>query len=179
MKLLSGLVVAWAFLLALSTSDGARWAYEYLLLVYGGTALSAAWLIGTVAVLLDKPGRAKALRRPWIYAVPLLLVAALYALWLDVPFAVRFRVSRAALDQFVRELPRGTQWFELHDPPRVGLFAAIYVDTPGTSVRLMTGYCGVVNRCGSAYCPAGEPPVVGDDYYSPMGHGWWRWLWIS
>jgi hypothetical protein len=115
--------------------------------------------------------------RRWrrVVAEPAAMALCFTVVWTGLAFHGRFLLSLPALDSFVRNHrpvliqgePAG-QW--------VGLFRVTEAEVlPGGVVRLVTTRC-MFDHCGVVYSPAGEPPRVGEDYYSPLYGGWWQWL---
>ena len=107
---------------------------------------------------------------------PCLMIACSVFVVLGGAFYVRFFVSRPALDRFAEKLiAAGASASEPGGPVSVGLFQAREVELlPGGVVRMITSR-DLFDTAGVVYCTEGEPPVIGEDSYSPLGGGWWHW----
>jgi hypothetical protein len=57
---------------------------------------------------------------------------------------------------------------------RIGLFSVRELECLGECRRFITAH-DFLDDAGLAYCPTGRPPVVGEDSYSHLYGGWWRW----
>ena len=173
------LSVIWLFLLLYSLSDGTQSIWDYLFYSGGLKLLIFTSLVFLVLHLkvtgLHFQSVFTLLRRPVIYVVLLSFLGNhLLNAYMDVPFEIRFKLSQQALENFaehpVLDNKRSTvQW--------VGLFPLREVDVAGTSVRMIVSECHLVDDCGFVYSPDGEPPVIGEDYYSeiPFADNWYYW----
>ena len=171
MMILTLLALPWSAFTILGASDGGLNFIELLFVAYGGFAFLGTWVLLTI-VDLRKPARRSGFWRGcWSYTVPLVTVGTLGLLWVDAPFRVRFQLSKGALEEFAAAFPPDSHETNVG---WVGLFYVEWVDSPVPSVRFVTGLRGV-DRCGVAYSPNGDPPVVGEDYYLQMEPGWWFW----
>ena len=49
------------------------------------------------------------------------------------------------------------------------------VDRYENGFRFLIWGSGFLDPVGFAYASEGEPPIVGEDRYEPLGGGWWHW----
>ncbi|MFI5528130.1 hypothetical protein ACIA8O_06170 [Kitasatospora sp. NPDC051853] len=105
----------------------------------------------------------------WRWAVPpLLLVAAVGMVRLDLPERARFGLGRAALTDFARSDSTGPGWvgtYRIGDAVRTGTGVLLIVDGTG----------GVSGPAGYGYFPDGRLP---EDYgtYTHLSGPWYRWV---
>lgn len=137
--------------------------------MWSGVAIATA-----VGCLIYGRRRALPLRRS--FPVPALLqgavlLIAVAGIRLDLPFRVRYTLSRAALQHAADDI-RGGQSPTF--PTWIGLFHVRAADSAGGAVRFVTGTC-FLDECGLAHSRAGEPPRVGEDSYVHLTGPWWRW----
>lgn len=113
---------------------------------------------------------------PWIRwgATALLLVGSLWAALSDVPFRVRWTLSRGPLDAMAASVLAG----ERYDQSWVGLYPPGHVDLVAGGVRFATG-SALFWTNGLAWVPDGIDPnedqAWGSGTYKALGGGWWTW----
>jgi hypothetical protein len=118
--------------------------------------------------------------RPWL-VTPAVFVLTFWLVWFGVPSAVRFRLSRPALERAARAALAhpGTP----SAPARIGLYGTCVPRVIGTSVYFTVGGRGLWDEdYGYAYRPAGRPrsplrfSYLNDDAYCrPIGGTWYEW----
>ena len=165
----------WAVWVVLQASEGGLSMIGYLAYIYGGALFGlvlTVWLVsGIAAVRMRRERLASVMRRPAVLIQTALLVVVFVAVSLDVGFRVRMALSKSAL----RAVASGTaEGYRSESARQIGLFRVREVDAVGGAVRFITAECGL-DDCGVAYSPSGRPPRVGEDSYSDLGGGGWRW----
>jgi hypothetical protein len=152
-----------------------------------GLSVSALWVLwlGTIAlaplwiwrwiVHLREPAESQT---GWWKLGPLLLIGCVLFVAFGGAFFVRFLASRPALDRYARAVAAAAPSIpscEPDPPVSVGLFEVHETELlPGGVVRLITS-ADLFDDAGIVYCAEGEPPVIGEDSYTPLGGGWWHW----
>ena len=179
---LVGLAVGLFLLLCYFLSDGALSILDYWFYVWG-LMLTIVISLAFLFLYLKTNGLQLQtwygqtwlglLRRPVIY---LLIFSFLGYLLIDYPasFIVRFKLSQQALENFAEHPTLD------HDPSTfqwVGLFPLREVEVTGSTVRMIVTQCNVLDDCGFVFSPDGEPPILGEDYYTkiPFAKGWYHW----
>ena len=144
--------------------------------VFGGAVvLFFAWLVSLVRS--TRPTRKPPFPRRWLrfLVAPLFVIVCAVAVFTGLAFRVRFAWGRADLEAYVHEVTKTppAEWDE--QEVSVGVFRVLHTQVlPGGIVRLITTTCGF-DDCGVVYSPHGPPPVIGEDSYTEIGDGWWRW----
>lgn len=175
MAWLAVLITVWGLASLYLVSDGAvAMAPDMLVLYVGGALAGMATLLFTILGSIRRSvapmGRGR--RWPWmVYAVVIIALVPSLCRY-GVPFKVCLALSRDALIQEAQQIPRGARV----DVPRwIGLLPVKRVDTAGTATRFLTGSC-LVDDCGVAYSPDGEPPHTGRDTYQHLTGPWWSFV---
>jgi len=177
---LVGLAVGWFLLLCYFLSDGGPSFLDFSFYIIGGLSLMLMIVISLAFLFLYLKTNGLQLqtwlgllRRPVIY---LLIFSFLGYLIIDYPasFIVRFKLSQQALENFAEHPTLD------HDPSTfqwVGLFPLREVEVIGSAVRMIVSECNVLDDCGFVFSPDGEPPILGEDYYTkiPFAKGWYHW----
>jgi len=171
--------ISWVLLLFYFFSDGSPSIWEFLIYDWGLKTLA---LTCFVFLFLHLKTEGVSLRSMFnliccpVVTIVLLgfLSGYLINLYPGVPFEIRFKLSQPALGNFVRQPALNTdnamvQW--------VGLFPLCEVDVAGTSIRMIVTECHLLDDCGFAYSPDGEPPRVSEDSYQkmPFAEDWYYW----
>jgi hypothetical protein len=147
-----------------------------LLLVWGGLALLLFWLVRLVRhvrATRRSPAERHLKRVLW---EPLVVLTCAALVWSGAGFRVRFIASEASLNQMVRAAHLSASAARGLVGTRVGLFTIREAEVlPGGTVRVITTSC-MFDDCGVVFTPDGSPPPrIGEDSYSALGGGWWRW----
>jgi hypothetical protein len=171
----------WALAVLWLGSDAGFNMTAFLLTHFGGILLFGWWAVRLVfwftvrrrsQVGESVPVRRHVLR--WLWE-PVTIVACWAVAYTGILFPARFAVSRPSLDRYVREVrERG----DSTPPPGriVGLFKVREVELrPDGVVRLITTSC-MLDDCGMANSPKGQPPVIGEDSYRHLSGNWWHWF---
>jgi hypothetical protein len=107
----------------------------------------------------------------WL-AFPAILGVAYLVSWSPIPFDVRLGLSRAGMDAAAARLEvAGTATFGW-----IGLFPVERLEHLEDGFRFLITGSGFLDPVGFAYMGGGEPPVIGEDRYEPIGDGWWLWV---
>jgi len=150
------------------------------LTVFGWMLFGACWALRllvaaglTIFCRLPVP-RSAAVYRRWAFG-PLAALIVIGLVSVNVPERTTHWLSRPAMDRWVRQIqsePAAAQqrrWIGLYRVHSITLF-------PGGGGRFLVADADVFDRCGYAYAPDAQPPVIGGDSYDPLGGGWWLWL---
>ena len=175
---LMGLAVGWFLLLCYFLSDGAQSIWDYLF-YDGGFKLTIVISLAFLFLYLKTNGLYHQtwfglLRRPVTYLLIFSFLGSYLINEYQVSFVVRFKLSQQALENFAEHPTLD------HDPSTfqwVGLFPLREVDVAGSAVRMIVSECNVLDDCGFVFSPDGEPPILGEDYYTkiPFAKGWYHW----
>jgi hypothetical protein len=169
------LEVAWMLYVLARGSDAGLPVLLLLVLVWGGLVVVVLWVVRVVVHLRATRTTPEARRLRRLSAELALMFLCFGAVWTGTAFRARFVVSKPALARFVTHQAQAIGRGHFTPGIRVGLFRIREAEAlPGGVVRLITTDC-MFDDCGLAYSPAGEPPVVGEDTYSPLGKQWWQW----
>jgi hypothetical protein len=159
------------FVLALEASSRSSWSG---VLFAGSLATLAflAWIIWLALTLLQRGVRLPP--RDWArwLAFPAVLGVAFLVSWSPLPFEVRLGLSRPGMDAAASTLEAGGDatfgW--------IGWFPVERTDRLEGGFRFLISGSGFLDPIGFAYMRDGEPPVIGEDRYEPIGDGWWLWV---
>jgi hypothetical protein len=168
--LLVGALLAAALMAAATTVPGwDTWAFAVAALVYGVVALGTS----VIFVVELRRGRLGGSRLALV-AAALILVATAIAVRADVPFLMRFALSRSALESIVHQ-PTVSDGV-------VGLFEVRDYERAGSGARVTIVGAGVLEDWGLAYSPSGPPgpaieadPPVGVREYRHLDGPWYVW----
>jgi hypothetical protein len=128
----------------------------------------------TAKILLPARGR----RLRWFIA-PLLVIGTFSVLASEVPRAIRFATSEAALTAYAEQVRTGTQTAmpdEIGTSIQVGSIPIFRVETIDGEIHLTTAYVGILDDdpAGLAYVPSGPPS--GPGVYEHVDGPWFLWL---
>lgn len=151
-------------------SDGGSGVLAAIAAFYGGGLLLALWAIGWAA-----SGRTAA----WapVLAVPA-CVLAVAALEFVVPpasnplFRLRFRASEARLTEVAERALQTGSTRAVAEVRRIGLLPVLELSADSAQVRVLTTTCGLLDRCGLAYVPAGDPAPWFEDRFAHVRGDW-------
>lgn len=175
-------VCLWLAFFVFAYSDAGTNFLAPLILGYGGLLWGVAWLKRLLA-FRRRRRRGTVLPQPWGRTVlywsfepAALLLSAAIALT-GVLRPVRFHLSRRALDAYAAEVAAGRV-----PPPKsrislrwVGLYLVRKTELlPGGAVRVITSSDGI-DAAGFAWSPGSRPPVIGEDFYTPLTGPWYHW----
>lgn len=171
LPLMAGAALAWALGLLWAYSDAGVGIVPFLVGAYGAvffTGVLALWWFFS-----QKPRRAPRAMR---LVTPVCIGVVLLLLLAGEPpanplFRLRFAASETALQDFVRERRARP---DTPSPQWVGLFRVGDVEVVDDQVHLFIAPCGVVDRCGLAQVPAGEPRRGRKQRFTPLGGGWYH-----
>jgi hypothetical protein len=168
------LTLIWAATMLVLGSNAGISVLTLILLMWGGGALLVGWLV-RFAFHIYRSGQEQA--RPKFFAFGaegLLILLCAAAVWLGTAFDIRFELSRPALERYVASV-RSSVGHNVNSTRRVGLFWIRETELVEKDiVRLITTEC-MFDDCGIVYSPDRRPPVIGEDFYSPLASGWWHW----
>ena len=166
--------IAWAGYVLYFGSDAGLTLPAVLVVFWGTGALLVEWAIWLyVHWRATRGGPRRWIRLALLFPATVAVLAVLT--WFGGTFWVRFMLSRPALDRFVRDSRPAILSGQFRPGVRVGLFRIQEAEVlPGGVVRLITTGC-MFDDCGVVYSPSGDPPRVGEDYYSSLGQRWWHW----
>ena len=112
------------------------------------------------------------MRNAWIWP-PTICATMAILLVLNAPLRIAFLISKPWMSDLAataahtpNQLPRRA-W--------VGLYYADEIQPIPGGVRFLVRGSGFLDRMGFCYSPDREPPVIGEDYYRPLGGGWYEW----
>jgi hypothetical protein len=179
--------IAWSTYVIAAASDAGLTVPALLILVWGALAVLGLW--GVWAFVHWRRTTQGRLSRPWhwayIWGYPVVVLGLVAVTWFGGTFWVRFLLSKPALehlvedrttlDGLVRDYEAAIAARRLGTNARVGLFWVREAEVlPSGIVRLITTDC-MFDHCGVVYSPNAEPPRIGEDQYSRLVGGWWRW----
>ncbi|MET8795117.1 hypothetical protein ABZV91_01435 [Nocardia sp. NPDC004568] len=138
----------------------------YLLLLTGALlGLAVLWAICAVFGLIRY--------RAWLLSVvaPVLVLAAVAAVYSGAAEQVGWRVSKAALDE------AAAQCVARSEPGRIGVYAIEWVDRTADGCHFYTGG-GFLDPVGFAYLPEGPPPErrSSETIYRQYDGSWYRFV---
>lgn len=166
---------AWIAYVLLFGSDAGLSLPALLVLVWGGAALLALYALWSVLHVLATRGTARRRGIARLLAGPAAVLLTFTVTWIGGTFWVRFTISRPFLDRLARDGGTAITAGTLGRGSHVGLFRLEEAEVlPGGTIRLITTDC-MFDHCGVAFSPNGQPPVVGEDTYSPLSGHWWLW----
>ena len=145
-----------------------------LVLPYVWIALFAAWAMRTAVVAFRRRPLPRGRLVVWAVLVPALVVATAAAVWIELPFRVRYEVSEDAMNRVASEVVRGER-----DPAtirRIGLWEVDRAERVRGGMRFLVSGTGFLDPIGFAYSPAGPPPVIGEDSYEHLDGPWYLWI---
>jgi len=166
------LQTVWTVAVLWTGSDAGSSVDDFEILVLGSLLLMFIWGWRWVIYLREHVDTRSG---KWRLA-PLLVIACALFVAFGGAFFVRFLASRPALDRFASSMvAAGPMVPNPPAPIEVGLFQVrdVEVLTHGT-VRLIIGKDWFYDA-GLVYCAEGEPPVIDEDFYAPLGGGWFHW----
>lgn len=174
------LTLLWFGLAVITISNAGQDLLYLIILWFGIMAIGAVWALRGVFHLIRcvvrSEDRRLALKRlgAWSVLPVIVLLAAGAAAKHNKLLTIRLELSETALQEFVQEVPPGTDE-EFSEKKRwVGLFQVSDVQHLDGCVRFITTGDGF-DDAGLAYCPEGKPPVVGEDSYRHLYGPWWVW----
>ena len=103
--------------------------------------------------------------------LPAVVIATHYAFLSPLPFEARLAGSRAGMEEAAVEVMAGPN----ASPGWIGLYPVERIDRYEKGFRFLISGSGFLEPIGFAYVSEGQPPIVGEDRYEPMGDGWWYW----
>jgi hypothetical protein len=163
-------LVALVFLIAVEGSSRGSFVTTFLAWVIS-VAMLGVWLFRLVPTLVHR--RLRLTLREWALwiGMPVALFGA-YAVTLSpVPFDLRLALSRPGMEAAATAIEA--------DPDAsfgwIGLYPVDRIDRFEGGFRFLIWGSGFLDPLGFAYSPDGEPPVIGEDYYTPINAGWWHW----
>ncbi len=158
--------------LLLTIEAASRYAYLAMALPFFiCAAITVTWLGFFFGALWTNRGRMprRDLAR-WL-VIPAVLTLTVLAVGSDIPFQVRFALSRPELDRVAADVMAGGPT----DQATIGLFPVEFVErTPG-GMELIIGGSGFLGGFGLAFWPNGPPAETEDAGVEPLGGGWWTW----
>lgn len=168
--------LAWAAYILWFGSDAGLTPPALLVLVWGGLAAVALWVLWlALRWWATRRGRRDWRRLRYALGLPLAVLLLAGLTLGGITFRLRFLFSRPALMHFVRTARPDLLKTRFVPGTRVGLFHVREVEVlPGGSVRLITTDC-MFDDCGVVYSAGVAPPIVGEDTYSSLGGDWWHW----
>jgi hypothetical protein len=177
---LDALCIVWLIYLIVDVSDGGQGATGAIFLFWGAVVLGGLFLVALITgwvVVRDSSNSLGSLIGYWILPpVVVFLGLAVCCSGLSYYlFLARFGASRPALEKYVestREIASSNGDFR---PQIVGLLPVKETEVLPHAVRLITSECEVLNDCGLVFSPDQLPPRLGEDFYVPIGKGWWFW----
>ena len=157
-------------ILVLEASSRASW-MTFFIGGMVGVVLLGAWLWQLVPTLVHR--RLGLAPREWLQwiVLPLIVIGTHYAFLSPIPFEARLKASRAAMDDVAAQLMADPE----AAPGWIGLYPVDRIDRYENGVRFLVWGSGFLDPIGFAYAVDGEPPVVGEDSYQPIGDRWWHW----
>ena len=137
-----------------------------------GMVLLAVWLFRLLPTLVHRRLRLSA--REWAQWVglPAIVVATHYAFLSPVPFEGRLAASRAGMEEAAARIMAESD----ADPGWIGLYPVERIDRYEHGFRFLIWGSGFLDPVGFAYVTDGDPPIVGEDRYEPIGDGWYHWI---
>jgi hypothetical protein len=136
-----------------------------------GMGLLAVWLYRLLPTLIHR--RLRLPLRDWLLwiGLPTIVIATHYAFLSPFPFEARLGASRPGMNQAAARIMVDAD----AAPGWIGLYPVDRIDRYETGFRFLIWGSGFLDPVGFAYASEGEPPIVGEDRYEPIGDGWWHW----
>jgi hypothetical protein len=107
----------------------------------------------------------------WL-VIPAILVLTVLVVGSDIPFLVRFALSRPELDRVAADVMAGGST----DRTSIGLFPVEYVERTSDGMVFSISGSGLLGSSSIEYAPNG-PPADAEDFggVELLGDGWWMW----
>jgi hypothetical protein len=165
---INALAAVWLVGMAAATSDIGRGIRPFLVAVYSGAAILAAWV--AVAIILRKR-----IRSPWAWVVaPLSLALGLLLSQVGYSsnpvFRLRFLASRGNLARVAEAVFVADPAMAPH---RIGLFWVDRIEVAPGQARFLSP-CGLLDTCGLVYSPVGRPQPLPGEVLRPLGGPWYH-----
>ncbi|MGN9847128.1 hypothetical protein ACTMTI_54505 [Nonomuraea sp. H19] len=125
--------------------------------------------------LLRSDGR-PGLREHWVrWAVaPVMGVAVIGAVYVDLPFTARFAISEASLEHLAQAVASGAESAE-HDDQWVGLYPLTSIERIEGGARFLVSDTGFLDHYGFAWSPKGRPAEESHTGYTHIRGPWYVW----
>jgi hypothetical protein len=165
-RLLLGLALLWVVAFIVTFSDAGVPFPTWLALAGGFLAIAVVWAIRLVIAFSNR----KVLRAQWRYwiSIPSILIVAFALGGSPALLIARVYLSSDAL-------VKNAGSFEEADARWIGLFHVRQAVRFDNESRFLTNECGLLDTCGIAFSPNGEPKHRGEDSFIHLYGPWWHW----